>query len=311
VSEHYDIDLTTHIGPLQLSSPVMTASGTFGYGEEYASMLDIDSLGAVVTKGVSLVPSPGNPPPRIVETPAGMLNAIGLQNIGVDALITEKIPFLLQFSAKIIVNFYGNTDDQYLQLARRLDAVDGVDALEANISCPNIKQGGITFGKDPLMAHRLVAQIRSATQRPLIVKLSPNVTDITAIASAVEEAGADALSLINTFTGMAVDIETRRPALANVTGGLSGPAIRPIALRMVWETVQAVSVPVIGIGGIMNAEDALSFLIVGARAVQVGTGLFVNPRAPVDIGRGIAAYLHKHGLRNPDEIIGSLDTGDS
>jgi len=284
----------------------MTASGTFGYGQEYASLIDNSVLGALITKGISLLPSAGNPVPRIVETPSGMLNAIGLQNVGFDAFIAEKMPLLRMGSTPIIVNFYGNTVEQYVELAERLSAVEGIAALEANISCPNIKQGGISFGTDARMAGEITARIRSVTRLPLIVKLTPNVADIAMIARSVEQAGADAVSLINTLTGMVIDPATRRPVLANITGGLSGPAIRPIAVRMVWQVCQAVRIPVIGLGGIMNANDALQFLIAGACAVQVGTGLFVDPSIPASIVAGIEAYMSEHGFERLEQVVGSL-----
>jgi len=250
----------------------MIASGTFGYGEEYSSLIDINMLGAIVTKGISLEPSPGNPPPRIIETPSGMLNAIGLQNIGFESFVSDKMPLLRTYDTAVVVNFYGSKIDDYVELAEKLSGIDGVDALEANISCPNIKEGGISFGTDPEMADEVTRQVRKVTSLPLIVKLTPNVTDITAIARRVEAAGADAVSLTNTFTGMVVDIDKCRPSLANITGGLSGPAIRPISLRMVWETVNKISIPVVGIGGITDYSDALQFLICGAKAVRSEQG---------------------------------------
>jgi dihydroorotate dehydrogenase (NAD+) catalytic subunit len=265
-----------------------------------------EQLGAVVTKGISLRPSPGNPPPRIVETPAGMLNAIGLQNVGYECFVSDKMPFLRSYGAPVIVNFYGSSVREYVELAGRLCAVEGIAALEANISCPNIKQGGIAFGTDPRTAGELTRAVKEACRLPLIVKLSPNVGDIAAVAAAVERGGADALSLVNTFTGMVIDTATRRPVLGNGTGGLSGPAIRPLALRMVWEAVRAVGVPVIGIGGIMTADDALQFLIAGARAVQVGTGLFVDPGCVERINEGIRRYLAAHGQTCLAQICGSL-----
>lgn len=299
-------DISTQIGSLHLKNPVMAASGTFGYGQEYGSLIDNSVLGALVTKGISLLPSTGNPSPRIVETPSGMLNAIGLQNVGLEAFIAEKLPLLRRGSTPVIVNFYGNTVEQYVELAERLSAVEGIAALEANISCPNIKQGGIAFGTDPRMAGEITECIRAVTRLPLIVKLTPNVTDIAQIASSVEQGGADAVSLINTLTGMVIDPATRKPVLANVTGGLSGPAIRPLALRMVWQVCQAVRIPVIGLGGIMNANDALQFLIAGACAVQVGTGLFVDPSIPENIVAGIKEYMVEHGFERLEQVIGSL-----
>jgi len=303
-----NLHLSVTIGGIALRNPVMTASGTFGYGEEYAELIDLNRLGAVVTKGISLLPSHGNPPPRIVETPSGMLNAIGLQNVGFERFVSEKMPFLRNAGAPVVVNFYGCAVDEYAELARKLSDVPGIAGLEANISCPNINEGGMCFGTDAGMAHGITKAIRKASALPLIVKLTPNVTDVAAIARSVEEAGADALSLTNTFTGMVIDIETRRPVLANTTGGLSGPAIRPLALRMVWETVKEVSIPVIGVGGIMDATDALQFLIAGAKAVQVGTGLFVHPEAPLSIMGGIERYMIDRGFVDIEQIIGSLET---
>jgi dihydroorotate dehydrogenase (NAD+) catalytic subunit len=291
-----------------MKNPVMTASGTFGYGQEFASLFDLNRLGAVVVKGLSLKAAPGNPPPRTVETCAGMLNAIGLENVGLDAFVRDKLPFLQSLDTAVILNIYGRDMGEYAELAERIQDLDGIAAIELNISCPNVKAGGIAFGTDSIMAFQVTRAVRDKSTLPLIVKLSPNVTDIKAIARSVEEAGADAVSLINTITSMAVDVKTRRPKLANITGGLSGPAIKPIALRMVWETVQAVRIPVVGIGGIMNAFDALEFFIVGARAVQVGTANFANPRATVDILEGLHAFLVDNGLSDISQVIGSLRT---
>ena len=270
--------------------------------------VDLNRIGAIVVKGLSLEPRQGNPPPRIMETPSGMLNAVGLQNVGVRAFTTEKLPFLRQFDTKVIANIFGETVAEYQRVAEILSAAEGVHAIELNISCPNVRKGGIAFGACPEAAAEITGQVRQATDLPLIVKLTPNVTDIAAIALAVEAAGADAVSLINTLTGMSIDIERRRPHLANITGGLSGPAIRPVALRMVWQAVQAVHIPVIGIGGIMTASDALEFLIAGARAVQVGTASFVEPAAASEILAGIESYLDRHGIGNINELIGSLNT---
>ncbi len=299
-------DLSVKIAGLKLKNPVMTASGTFGYGLEFDPFLDIGLLGAIVVKGLSLHPKEGNRPPRIVETPAGMLNAIGLQNIGIEVFVREKLAALKEKGATVVVNFFGNSKEEYVEAASRLSDADGIAALEVNISCPNVKAGGIVFGTDPAVAYDLIREIRRSTSLPLIVKLSPNVTDIAVMARSVEEAGADAVSLINTLTGMAIDIEKRRPKLANVTGGLSGPAIRPVAVRMVWETARAVSVPVIGIGGIMNAGDALEFIIAGASAVQVGTANFVNPGVSKEIVDGIEAYMTEQGIDRFTDLIGSL-----
>jgi dihydroorotate dehydrogenase (NAD+) catalytic subunit len=301
-------DLSVSIGDLTLKNPVMTASGIFGYGEEYAPFIDLNRLGAVVVKGLSLEPRDGNPPPRIMETPSGMLNAVGLQNIGVRAFIERKLPFLRGFDTAVIVNIFGETIDEYVRVAEILCGVDGIHAIEVNISCPNVKKGGISFGARPEVAAEVTRQVRGETDLPLIVKLTPNVADIAEIALAVEAAGADAVSLINTITGMSVDIEQRRPHLANITGGLSGPAIRPIALRMVWQAVRAVKIPVIGIGGIMSAADALEFIITGARAVEIGTANFIRPSATIEIIDGIADYLDRHGIGKITELIGSLQT---
>lgn len=294
------------IGSLTLKNPVLTASGTFGYGEEYAPFVDLNRLGAVVVKGLSLEPRLGNPSPRIMETPAGMLNAIGLQNVGVRTFLAEKLPYLRRYDTRVIVNIFGEALDEYRRLAAMLSVTPGVHAIEVNISCPNVKKGGIAFGAQAQSAAEVTRVVRNETDLPLIVKLTPNVTDITEIARAVEEAGADALSLINTLTGMCVDIERRRPQLANITGGLSGPAIRPVALRMVWQVVRQVRIPVIGIGGIATASDALEFLITGARAVQVGTASFIRPTATTDVLDGISAYLLRHGIGDIAGLIGSL-----
>jgi dihydroorotate dehydrogenase (NAD+) catalytic subunit len=299
-------NLAVNVGGIPMKNPVMTASGTFGYGEKFASLFDLNRLGAIIVKGLSLKPAPGNPPPRTVETCGGMLNAIGLENIGLAAFVKEKLPFLQSLDTPIILNIYGQNIDEYAKLAERIHDLEGVAGIELNISCPNVKAGGVAFGTDPKMAFQVTKSVREKTKLPLIVKLSPNVTDVGMIARSVEEAGADAVSLINTITSMAVDVETRRPKLANKVGGLSGPAIKPIALRMVWETVQAVALPVIGIGGIMDASDALEFLIVGAQAVQVGTANFVNPRATLEIAEGLRNYLVKKDIPDISQVIGSL-----
>jgi dihydroorotate dehydrogenase (NAD+) catalytic subunit len=300
-------DMSVKIGSLKLRNPVMTASGTFGYGEEFSQYVDLEKIGAFVTKGLSLKPRAGNPTPRIVETPGGMLNAIGLQNVGIDAFIQKKVPFLRTVNTPAIANFFGYTPDEYAELAARLDAIPEVAALEVNISCPNVKQGGIVFGTDPGCAASVVAACRAATKKTLIVKLSPNVTDIVEMAQACEGAGADALSVINTLTGMAIDLERRRPVLANVTGGLSGPAIKPVALRMVWQVAKAVKVPVIGIGGIMSATDALEFILAGATAVQVGTASFVNPAAAQEIAEEMEQWLAARGIADVTSMIGALE----
>jgi dihydroorotate dehydrogenase (NAD+) catalytic subunit len=299
-------NLAINVGGIPMKNPVMTASGTFGYGEKFASLFDLNRLGAIIVKGLSLKPAPGNPPPRTVETCGGMLNAIGLENIGLAAFVKEKLPFLQSLDTPIILNIYGQNLDEYARLAERIHDLEGVAGIELNISCPNVKAGGVAFGTDPKMAFQVTKSVREKTRLPLIVKLSPNVTDVGTIARSVEEAGADAVSLINTITSMVVDVETRRPKLANKVGGLSGPAIKPIALRMVWETVQAVALPVIGIGGIMDASDALEFLIVGAQAVQVGTANFVNPRATLEIAEGLKNYLVEKDIPDISQVIGSL-----
>lgn len=301
-------DLSVTIGKLILKNPVMTASGTFGYGEEYAPFVDLNRLGAVVVKGLSLEPRTGNPPPRIMETASGMLNAVGLQNVGVRSFIAEKLPYLRQYDTAVIANIFGETLEEYGQVASILSRNEGVHALEVNISCPNVRKGGVAFGAYPEAAAEVTRRVRGETDLPIIVKLTPNVTDITEIASAVEDAGADAVSLINTLTGMSVDIERRRPHLTNVTGGLSGPAIKPIALRMVWQVVRTLKIPVIGLGGIMKASDALEFLITGATAIQVGTANFVHPSATMEILDGIIDYLYHHGMVSIKELIGSLHT---
>jgi len=303
-------NLSVTVGDLSLKNPVITASGTFGYGEEYADFVDINKLGAIIAKGISLNPREGNPPPRIVETPCGMLNSIGLQNVGVEVFIQEKLPFLRSFSTPVIVNILGETVDEYKTIASELQKTDGISGFELNISCPNMGAGGVIFGVDPTSAYKVVEAVRKTTNLLLMVKLSPNVTDIVSIAKSVKEAGADAISLINTITGMAVDIETRCPKLGNITGGLSGPAIKPIALRMVLEVVSHVNIPVVGIGGIMDWKDALEFLIVGARAIQVGTANFINPRATMDIIDGIEKYLIDKGIEDISNLIGSLALND-
>ncbi len=305
----HEPDLRVRIGPLELKNPVIAASGTFGYGEEYAPFLDLSRLGGLVIKGLSLKPRPGNPPPRIVETPSGMLNAIGLANIGVEAFVREKLPRLRSYDTRVIVNIYGHHIDEYGALASALKGVEGVSALEVNISCPNVECGGMVFGVDPAVSARVTERVLESTDKPVIVKLTPNVTDIRAIAKAVESAGAHAISLINTLTGMAIDVENRTPRLANIFGGLSGPAIRPVALYMVYQAAGAVKIPVIGMGGIMEASDALEFMIAGASAVQVGTANFVNPTATVGVVEGIRKYCEKKGIRQVREIVGSLRTG--
>jgi dihydroorotate dehydrogenase (NAD+) catalytic subunit len=295
-------------GGLILPNPIIAASGTFGYGEEYAGVLDLNRLGAIVVKGLSLEPRNGNPAPRLIETPAGMLNAIGLQNVGLDAFLAEKLPFLRRFSVKVIVNIVGGTVEEYETLAERLSGAPGIHALEINVSCPNVKQGGIAFGQSADGVFEVVRAVRARTTLPTIVKLSPNVTDITEIARAAHAGGATALSLVNTFLGMAIDIEARRPKLKSGTGGLSGPAIRPLAIRMVWETSKAVSIPIIGMGGVTCGEDAVEFLLAGASAVAVGTGNFLNPLTTVHVLEGLVRYLTRHRIEDVTRLIGGMES---
>ena len=299
-------DLRVKIGPMELKNPVLTASGTFGYGREFSSLIDPDLLGGIVVKGVSLKPREGNPPPRIVETPCGMLNAIGLANVGLESFLKEKLPWLQGLNTAVIVNIYGHTVEEYGAVAAGLSGVEGVSAIEVNISCPNVEQGGMAFGTDPEMSAKVTECVVKGTDKPVIVKLSPNVTDIRKIAVAVEDAGADALSLTNTLTGMAIDIEKRVPKLANISGGLSGPAIRPVALFMVHQVVRAVKIPVIGVGGIMDYRDALEFLIAGARAIQIGTANFVNPKASLYIIEGLERFCQDKGIDRIEDVIGTL-----
>jgi dihydroorotate dehydrogenase (NAD+) catalytic subunit len=294
------------VGEITLKNPVLTASGTFGYAGEFEKLIDLNRLGGIIVKGLSLEPSRGNPPPRIVETPCGMLNAIGLENVGLDAFVKEKLPVLKMIDAPVFVNIYGKSIADYADLASCLEDIEEVSGIEVNISCPNVTCGGMAFGAYPESAAQVVGAVRKRTTRHMMVKLSPNVTDITEIARRAEGEGADSISLINTITGMAIDIETRRPKLANITGGLSGPAIRPIALRMVWQTARAVKIPVIGVGGIMTAKHALEFLIAGATAVQVGTANFINPHATIDIIQGIEAFLEEKNIAEIGDIIGTL-----
>ena len=304
------IDLTADLGPLQLKNPLVAASGCFGYGTEYADVVDLSTLGAIAVKGLFLEERQGHAPPRIVETPSGMLNAIGLQGIGVRRFIDERLPPLRDQRAVVIVNICGTTVHEYAELARILSDAPGVAALELNISCPNIKEGGITFGCSLQGAHDVVAAVRRATPLPVIPKLTPNVTDVASFARAAEEAGADAVSLVNTFLAMAIDVETRRPRLSNVFGGLSGPAIRPIAVRMVYECRQAVGVPIMGMGGIMTADDVVEFLIAGADAVQVGTANFVDPFIWPKLLDGLTAYLERHGHGAVRDIVGTVELAD-
>lgn len=303
------MNLEVNIGKLRLKNPVMTASGTFGYGEEFAEFIDLSRLGAVVVKGLSINAKEGNPPPRLVETASGMLNAIGLQNIGIERFIKEKLPFLKTYDTSVIVNFFGDSGEEYETAAAMLSSQEGIHGLEMNISCPNKQAGWCIFGTDPKVTFEVVSAVRKRTALPLIVKLSPNVTDISVMARAAAEAGADALSLINTITGMAIDIKTRRPRLGNVTGGLSGPAIKPVALRMVYEVYKAVKVPVIGMGGIMSADDAVEFMLAGASGIAVGTANFVNPLASIEILDGIIDYMEKEGIEDISSLTGTAHAG--
>ncbi len=301
-------NLAVQLGPLRLKNPVMSASGTFGYAREYSNFFDLRRLGAVVVKGISLEPRAGNPPPRLVETPAGMINAIGLENVGAERFLSDKLPFLRDLDVPVIVNIFGVTIEEYGALAARLSGAPGIAALEINVSCPNVKEGGMVFGADPAMTARVVEAVRRATSLPVITKLTPNVTSISEIAKAAEGAGSDIISCINTVAAMAVDIFSRRPRLANIVGGLSGPAVKPVALRCVFEVCRAVKCPVIGIGGITNATDALEFLLVGASAVQAGTVNFINPCAAAEIIDGIERFCKVEGIADIKSYIGTLDT---
>jgi len=301
-------DLSVDFAGIKLKNPVLTASGTFGYGEEFRDIIDLNRLGGIIVKGVSAKPIKGNPPPRIWETPAGMLNAIGLENPGVDVFLNEKLPFLRKYDIAVIVNIFGYSLEEYIEVTERLDGAAGIAGLEVNISCPNVKAGGIVFGTNVQAAFELLSALRGKTKLPLIAKLSPNVTDITAFARAAADAGCDGLSLINTLLGMAIDIRSRRPRLANVTGGLSGPAIRPVAVRMVWQAARAVNLPIIGMGGILTAEDALEFMLAGASAVAVGTANFVNPRATLDIVNGMGTFLKQEKIASIRELVGQVRT---
>src|SRR5690349_11322828 len=300
------MDLSVQIGSLTLKNPLIAASGCFGYGVEYADLVDLSTLGGVAVKGLFLHDREGHPPPRIVETPAGMLNAIGLQGIGVRRFCSEKLPELRRLGATVIVNICGSTLDEYVEVARILSDHEGVGAIELNISCPNIKEGGIQFGCSLVGTHDVVSGIRKVTKLPLIPKLTPNVTDVASFARASEDAGADAISLVNTFLAMAIDVETRTPKLTNVMGGLSGPAIRPIAVRMVWECFQAIKIPIMGMGGIATIEDALEFIIAGASAVQVGTANFVDPFIWGKLEQGLDDYMTRHRIARVADLVGTL-----
>lgn len=300
-------DLRVNIGNLALKNPVMTASGTFGYGEEFADLVDLSAIGGIIVKGTTLHKREGNPYPRMAETPSGMLNAVGLQNKGVHYFVDQIYPRIKDIDSQMIVNVSGSCVEDYAETAAIINDLEKIPAIELNISCPNVKHGGMTFGVQPQAAAEVVSAVRKAYKKTLIVKLTPNVTDITEIAKAVEGAGADAVSLINTMLGMAIDVEKRKPILSTVTGGLSGPAIKPVALRMVWQVAKAVGVPVVGLGGIMNADDAIAFLLAGATAIEIGTANFIDPAVTVKVAEGINAYLDRHGYRSVKEIIGALE----
>lgn len=301
------VQLNTKIGSLELKNPVMTASGTFGYGTEYADFMDISRLGAIIVKGTTLNPRQGNPYPRMAETPSGMLNAVGLQNKGVDYFVDHIYPEVRKIGTAIIVNVSGSCIDDYVQTASIINTLEDIPAIELNISCPNVKQGGMAFGVNPESAAQVVSAVRKAYDKTLIVKLSPNVTDITEIARAVEGAGADSVSLINTMLGMAIDAEKRKPILSTITGGMSGPAVKPVALRMVWQTAKAVKIPVIGLGGICSATDAIEFILAGASAIQIGTANFIDPSISEKVVDGIVEYLQRHNFNSVQEIIGALE----
>jgi dihydroorotate dehydrogenase (NAD+) catalytic subunit len=301
------VNLTVELAGIRLKNPLLAASGTFGYGVEYEGLIDLATLGGIVSKGLYLEPRDGAPPPRIVETPSGLLNAIGLQGIGIHAFVRDVLPRLRRHDTALFVNVCGDTVEEYAEVARICDGAPGIAGLEINISCPNVKQGGMAFGGDPRMTHAVVAAVRAATRLPVIPKLSPNVADITVFARAAEEAGADALSCINTLLGLAIDVETRRPKLGFGTGGLSGPAIRPVAVRMAWQAARAVRIPVIGIGGIASAQDALEFLIAGCHAVQIGTANFVDPGIYERVLAELGAHLERHGKHDIREVVGTLE----
>ena len=300
------IKMQVDIGNLKLKNPVLVASGTFGYGDELIELFDVGQLGGIVTKSLTLKPRAGNPPPRIVETPCGMLNSIGLANIGVDRFIAEKLPILRNFKTAIIVNVAGKRIEDYCEVIKRIEDAGGVDAYEINISCPNVKEGGLEFGTSREMTAKIVNSVRKATDKTLIIKLTPNVTKISEIAKVCKDEGADAVSLINTVVGMAIDIKTRKPKLSTITGGLSGPAIKPIAIAKVFEVFQNVDIPIIGIGGIMNWVDAVEFLIAGAKAIQVGTANFVDPTASIQILNGIISYCEENKISDINDLIGSI-----
>jgi len=302
-------DLSVDFAGIRLKNPVLTASGTFGYGEEFADFVDLNRLGGIIVKGISLKPIAGNPPPRIWETPSGMLNAIGLENPGVDVFLREKLPYLRAFDTAVFVNVFGYSLEDYVGVVERLSDAPGIAALEVNISCPNVKAGGIVFGTNPKASYELLSAVRRATSLPLIAKLSPNVADITEFAKVAKDAGCDGISLINTLVGMAIDVRCRKPRLANWTGGLSGPAIRPVAVRMVWQAARTVSLPILGMGGIVTAEDALEFMLAGATAVAVGTANFIDPRTTLDVIEGIDSFLREQGIHEARSLVGKVGAG--
>ncbi len=301
-------DLTTNIGKLVMKNPVMTASGTFGYGEEFADFIDLSRLGGIIVKGTTLKRREGNPYPRMAETPSGMINAVGLQNKGVDYFVEHIYPRIKDTDTNILVNVSGSTIDDYVATAERINALDKIPAIELNISCPNVKEGGMAFGTSCSSAAGVVAAVRKAYDKTLIVKLSPNVTNIAEIAKAVEDAGADSVSLINTLMGMAIDAEKRKPLISTITGGLSGACVKPIALRMVWQVAKAVKIPVVGLGGIMNATDAIEFFLAGASAIEIGTANFIDPTVTIKVIDGINDYLDRHGFKSIRDIVGALET---
>jgi dihydroorotate dehydrogenase (NAD+) catalytic subunit len=301
-------DLSVRIDKVKFSNPVLVASGTFGYGEEYGSIFDLNKLGGIITKSITLNPREGHPPPRTCETSAGMLNCIGLANVGIDRFIKEKLPFLRTLKTKVIVNVAGSSVEEYVKVVKRLEGKKVIDLLEINISCPNVKEGGIVFGSNPESAYRCIKAVKENTSFPIIAKLSPNVSDIVEIALAANEAGADAVSLINTLVGMAIDLETKKPRLTNITGGLSGPAIKPVALAMVWKVAQKVKIPIIGIGGIMNYQDAIEFILAGACMIQIGTGNFVDPECSIEIVEGLRKYCRENRIKKIGDLVGKLKT---
>lgn len=299
-------DLSVELAGIRLRNPVIAASGTFGYGEEFARFVDLKRIGAVVVKGTSAKPIAGNSPPRLFPTPSGMLNSIGLENVGVDAFMRDKMPFLREADCAVIVNVFGFTEDEYIEVVEKLNGCEGITAYELNISCPNTDRGGMVFGNNPELTRNLTKTLKSRSKRPLWVKLSPNVTDIAEMARAAEDGGADALSVANTYVAMAIDIETFKPRIGNVTGGLSGPAIRPITLRMVYQCARAVKIPVIGLGGIAAAEDAVEYFLAGASAIQVGTANFHDPKAPLNVLNGLSRFLEKRGLSSVRDLVGKV-----